>query len=529
MREVATKKNEKQVVAEPVVHDIPVQEETVVTWDGPDDPNNPQNFSFGRKCSITFVICLLTICTTFASSAPAIASQRLIEQFGITEEVSDLVTTLFLLGYVTGPIFWGSGSEIFGRQLVLLLSMTVYTILFIGQALATNIETVLILRFLSGTFGVAPLIVSGGLLADIWNSRGRGYAVNLFAGCVFLGPSFGPVVVSWIYWVLMIFAAACTLAGWLLLPETYAPVLLARKARRLRAADPIGNANLVAAHDKLDKSLRGIATRTIFHPWKMMAKEPILILLTAYMALLYGVLYALLEAFPVIFLVHRGFTVTQTGLIFIGIGVGGILTTLINLYFAYEFNKIVPKWKGFPPAEVRLPPAMIGSVILVLSALWLGWSGFYLSVPWYVASLSFATSTVFVGMSLSLIFIAFLVYIVDTYLMLSASALASSTMVRSVVGAAFPLFTTQMYENLGIQWASTLIACISLLMAPIPFLFYKYGAKIRERSQFAPCFDLKIAKELAAEEAEARDSGSSGDVKSQKVRGEFHCLFRHAG
>ncbi|KIK56943.1 hypothetical protein GYMLUDRAFT_173629 [Collybiopsis luxurians FD-317 M1] len=504
------KSNGKQVV-EPVVQPSRSDEEQTVSWDGPNDPNNPQNFSFGKKCTITFVICLLTINTTFASSAPAIAAGRLVERFDISREVANLVTTLFLLGYVLGPVFWGSGSEIFGRKRVILLSMTCYTILFVGHALATNIQTVLILRFLSGAFGVAPLITSGGTpsLSDIWDARGRSYAVNLFAGCVFLGPSIGPLVIGfaaadprlgweWVYWICLIFAGACTFLAFFLLPETFAPVLLAQKAKRLRSEDPINNANMFAPHDKLDKSLRGVASRTVVHPWRMMANEPILMLLTVYMALLYGVLYALFEAFPVIFAVHRGFTVTQTGLIFIGIGIGGVLTTLLNMYFATRVNKIIPRWKGFPPAEVRLPPAMIGSVMLVVSALWMGWTGYYTQVPWYVP----AISTVFVGMALSLIFIALIVYIVDTYLMYSASALASSTMIRSAVAAAFPLFTTQMYNNLGIQWASTLIALISLLMAPIPFLFYKYGAKIRERSKFAPCLDLKIAKQLAEEEAE---------------------------
>ena len=70
--------------------------------------------------------------------------------------------------------------------------------------------------------------------------------------------------------------------------------------------------------------------------------------------------------------------------------------------------------------------------------------------------------------------------------MYAASALAANTIVRSAVAAAFPLFTTKMYEVMGVQWASTLIGLVSLVLAPIPFLFFKYGAKIRERSRFVP-------------------------------------------
>jgi len=59
--------------------------------------------------------------------------------------------------------------------------------------------------------------------------------------------------------------------------------------------------------------------------------------------------------------------------------------------------------------------------------------------------------------------------------------------------------------QLGINWASTLIGLISLALAPIPFLFFKYGARIRTRSTFAPCIDLRIAKELAAEASVAAE------------------------
>jgi MFS transporter, DHA1 family, multidrug resistance protein len=71
--------------------------------------------------------------------------------------------------------------------------------------------------------------------------------------------------------------------------------------------------------------------------------------------------------------------------------------------------------------------------------------------------------------------------------MYSASAFAANMMVRSAVGAAFPLFTSQMFEEMGVNWASTLIGGAALLLAPMPFVFYKYGSRIRQKSKFAPC------------------------------------------
>lgn len=92
----------------------------------------------------------------------------------------------------------------------------------------------------------------------------------------------------------------------------------------------------------------------------------------------------------------------------------------------------------------------------------------------------------------------------DSYGIYAASALAAQTVSRSVLGFAFPLFSVDMYRNLGIHWATTILAFAAMLLAPVPFLFYKcvemqscwdvadrtllrfrYGERIRMRSKYA--------------------------------------------
>ncbi|KIK54761.1 hypothetical protein GYMLUDRAFT_176754 [Collybiopsis luxurians FD-317 M1] len=484
-----------------------------VTWDGPDDPENPHNWSKLRKWLLTILCAAMTVNVTFASSAPSSATSRIIEQFGISKEVSYLVTSVFLLGYVFGPFVAGPGSEIFGRKPVLAITMSSYTLFILGQIFAPNIQTLLVTRFFSGFFAVGPLTIGGGLLADIWSAEGRGSATSLFSASVFLGPVLGPLVGgfvaedmklkwNWIFWVMFIFAGTSTLAMIMLLPETYAPVLLAKKARRLRKASETEEEKerIFAEHEKQDFRPGPLIHRTLFRPFQMLLMEPILVLVTVYLSIVYGVLYALFEAFPVIFMERHGFSLTQNGLIFIGVGIGTTLGALTNYYFSLQYSKHIPRWKGFPPAEYRLYGAMVGAPILVVGAFWLGWTGEYASIHWAVP----AVATIVLGYAISLIFISFLSYLIDTYLMYSASAFSANTTIRSLVAAAFPLFTVQMYTNLGINWASTLVGLIGLVMAPSPFLFYKYGARIRASSKFAPCIDLKIAKELEEEENERK-------------------------
>ncbi|KAI0051196.1 MFS polyamine transporter [Auriscalpium vulgare] len=484
-----------------------------VTWDGPDDPLNPQNWSIRFKWWLTAVLSVMTVNTTCASSAPSSATLFIKHDLHTSTEVSYLVTSVFLIGYVFGPMFWGPGSELIGRRPIFIVTLTLYTLFYIGQAHAQNMTTLLVTRFLSGFFGCAPLTNGGGFMADIWDPINRGIATTVFAAACFLGPAIGPVVggyitVSslgwrWVFWVMMIFAGACTVLAFFCLPETYAPAILAAKAKRLRKLDPVGNKDVFAESERVQWSLKELLHRTILRPFKMLLVEPILLLITIYISVVYGVLYALFEAFPVIFIRTHGLSIPQDGLTFLGVGIGASIAMVINIYLLRPYPRLMKLWRGFPPAEIRLYGAMIGAPGLVVGALWLGWTGKYASVHWSAP----AVSAILIGMSVVLIFISFLTYVVDTYLMYAASAFAANTMVRSAVAAAFPLFTVQMFENLGIDWAGTLIAGIALLLAPIPFLFFKYGAHIRSKSKFAPCIDLKIAKEIAQEKEAAEFKG----------------------
>ncbi|KAI0296924.1 MFS polyamine transporter [Multifurca ochricompacta] len=485
-----------------------------VTWDGPDDPQNPKNWSYAYKWWVTLVVCIICLDVTFASSAPTSALHAVAHEMHVSTETANLVTTMFLIGYVVGPPIWGPGSELLGRKYVSLIALGIYAIFQVGQARAQNIGTLLVTRFLGGLFACAPLTNAGGIIADMWDPVGRGHALAIFTASVFIGPVLGPVIGGyittsnlgwrWIFWVLMICAGACTVFGFAFLPETYAPTLLAQKARRLRKLDPVANNGLLAESETKIWTPREILRLTILRPFTMMFVEPILALITIYISLVYGIVYSLFEAYPLIFIGKRGLTIPQNGLMFIGIGIGAVLSVFVTWFFSRSYPQLIKEWRGFPPPEKRLPMGMIAGPMLVIGTLWLGWTGNYASIPWYVPALG----TIFVGMSAILIFISFLSYILDSYITYAASAFAANTMIRSGVAAAFPLFTTQMFNGMGINWASTLIAGISLLLAPVPFIFYKYGPRIRAGSSFAPCTDLIIAKELAAE----REERKAGEV-----------------
>lgn len=76
-------------------------------------------------------------------------------------------------------------------------------------------------------------------------------------------------------------------------------------------------------------------------------------------------------------------------------------------------------------------------------------------------------------------------YLIDSYVIYAASVLAASAVIRSLFGAAFPLFTTYMYKDLGIHWASSIPAFLSLACMPFPYLFWRYGGAIRAKCKYA--------------------------------------------
>jgi hypothetical protein len=130
--------------------------------------------------------------------------------------------------------------------------------------------------------------------------------------------------------------------------------------------------------------------------------------------------------------------------------------------------------------EVRLPPSMVGGIALPIGLFWFAWTN-SASVHWMAP---IAAGAPF-GFGMVLVFLSVFNYLIDSYTIFAASVLAANSALRSLFGAAFPLFTTYMYSNLGIHWASSIPAFLSLICVPFPFILYKYGAQIRQRCTFA--------------------------------------------
>ncbi|EHA20273.1 hypothetical protein ASPNIDRAFT_51421 [Aspergillus niger ATCC 1015] len=462
----------------------------LVEWDGPNDPENPQNMPRWRKWLITMSLSFMTTWITFASSVFSTATIVTAEEFGVSTEVMILATSLVVFGFAVGPLFWSPLSELYGRRIPLFSGYAIFAIFQIPVAVAQNVETILVCRFLIGIFGCSPLAVVGGAMADFWDPVDRAVAIAAFASATFIGPVLGPIVGGyltdsylgwrWTAWITLIASGSFGLLAFIIVPETYAPVILQKRAARLRRET--GNEALHSLLDNTRPTMNDIVTKYLLRPVMMLFLEPILLLITLYLALVYGILYLFFEAYPVSFESVRGWTNEGiAGLPFIGILVGVLCgVALIIWQTKTRFARKLAKHGRVVPEE-RLIPMMVASVLLPAGLFWFGWTS-HPSTSWGAQ----VVAGVPIGMGILVIFMQGLNYIIDVYLMFANSAIAANTLVRSSLGGAFPLFATQMYNKLGVDWASSLLGFITVAMIPIPVLFFFYGKKLRAMSRFSP-------------------------------------------
>ncbi|KAG0697178.1 MFS polyamine transporter [Suillus ampliporus] len=428
----------------------------IVDWDGPNDPQNPKSaWSFRRKWAATAIVSSFTFISPVSSSMIAPATGQVAATFGIHNEViMALTTSIFVLAYAFGPLVLGPLSEIYGRSRVLQLSNLWYLVWNLGCGFAQTESQLLAFRFLAGLGGSAPMSIGGAVVGDCWRPEERGKAVAIFSLAPLLGPVIGPITGAWITelstwrWVFRatsIVDAAIQIIGLFFLQETYAPLLLERKAERIRRS-------MDAEKVPYKKSVpwRAIMIKSLIRPFALFVREPIVQLLGIYMGYLYGILYrrsfifrwtCLLTTMPSIFQGVYHQPVGIAGLHYIALGIGLTGASQLN---ANTMDKAHTHWIA-PDIGIML-----------------------------------------VGAGIILNFQCIQTYIIDSFTLHAASALATTTFLRSLAGFVFPLFAPAMYNALGFGKGDTIIVIVAIVIGcPAPWIFWHYGERIRNSSRYA--------------------------------------------
>ncbi|KAF2108573.1 major facilitator superfamily domain-containing protein, partial [Lophiotrema nucula] len=374
-------------------------------------------------------------------------------------------------------------SEAFGRKLSVVLPMSALMIFSFASATAKDLQTLLITRFFGGVFGSAPICNGGGVLADIWPAHQRGAAMMVWGLGVIVGPLSAPTVGAalvvnldktgwrWTEYLTGILLAAILIPSFVFIDESYPPVLLGRKASQIRHETK--NWAVRSKSQESQLTVQEVSRKYLIVPIEMLI-DPICFLISLYAAFVYAVIYLAIPAFPIEFQEVRHWNAVRGSLPFFAtiIGTfiaGGILLWGQKMYITRlvaNNNKVVP--------EARLFPMMVGSFFFPAGLFIMGWTS-DADIHW----IGWCFGAMCLGLGFFTIFQSALTYMVDTYLMLAASALAANMFLRSVLAGTFPLFANALLHNLGLNWGMSLLGFISAAMIPIPFLFYIYGKRIR--------------------------------------------------
>ncbi|CZS94866.1 probable benomyl/methotrexate resistance protein [Rhynchosporium agropyri] len=465
-----------------------------VVWDGGDmDPLNPRSMSKGRKWLVVIIVSLSSLCVTCTSSIYTLTYGQITEEFHCSRIVATLGLSFFIMGLGLGPMLLGPLSEFYGRRPIYWVSFTMFLIWIIPSAVAKNIQTMLVARFFDGLSGSAFLSVAGGTVGDMFNREQLQLPMLIYTASPFVGPSLGPLIGGfinqyidwrWTFYVLLIWSGANLGMIMLFVPETYHPILLRNKARKLR--QETGDEKWKSSMERNNKSIPKTIALSLQRPFQLLFLEPMVLNLCLFSAILLGILYLFFGAFPLVFTGNHGFSLSQVGLSFLGIFVGMVLAATTDPIWHKNYARLIRQREertgevGGSEPEYRLPPSICGAVLVPSGLFMFAWTT-YSSVHWIVPIIE---STIF-GMGTLLVFSGIFTFLVDAYPLYAASSLAANSFARSSFAAAFPLFGIQMYHTLGDQWATSLLAFLTLAMAPFPYIFFVYGKRIRGTSRFA--------------------------------------------
>ncbi|KEY69590.1 hypothetical protein S7711_06219 [Stachybotrys chartarum IBT 7711] len=451
----------------------------VVSWD--DDPNNAQNWSNAKKALNMSIITFLGFLPPLESSVIVPSVPLLRDDFHETRRpVTSLVVSIFVLGFAFGPILLAPLSELYGRRLILNIS-NIFTFAFsIASATAPNMASFIVFRFIAGSFGSGPMNIAGGSIADQISVERRGFAMSIFFVGIFVGPVIGHVPViggfiandlGWraVFWFMTIVRGVTTIASLVFLSESHAPTIQRMQARQLPQPAP------GAAVEKTPNT-KDVLFRSLTRPVRLLMLSPIVTGLSLYLALIYGYMYLLFTTFSTVFPEQYGFGVDTLGLAFLGLGTGCVLALLVLSWFSDWVQDWLTKKHGESKPEYRLLPMVLGIPFLPIGLFVYGWTTQY-KVHWIVPIIF----TGFAGAGLTLSFLPTQVYMIDAYTTYAASAMAATSIVRSIFGATLPLAGLPLYSSLGYGWGNSLLGFIAIVVSLLPLLFWRYGEALRKK------------------------------------------------
>ena len=280
-------------------------------------------------------------------------------------------------------------------------------------------------------------------------------------------------------WLFYIAAAVTGLATLLCIGirESRPSQLLIHRLRAIQKAT--GDNSLHIQNPDHTPSFGAFVQTSLFRPVRLFWTEPIVFIVSVMTAVAFGILYLFIEALQIVYGSY-GFSIQATSLAFIPLSIGLLFGIFMRLYDYRLIAKQKQQGHHLDPEDL-LTGFAVAAPVLAISLWWFAWTiPPRVHVPWIVSIIALCP----IGFAMNEFDSVLAVYMADSYALFAASAFASLTILRSTFSATFPLFARQMYEKVGANYASSILAGVATLACISPIILLRYGKRIRERSKF---------------------------------------------
>ncbi|KAF1996613.1 MFS general substrate transporter [Amniculicola lignicola CBS 123094] len=453
---------------------------------GPNDPANPMNWPLHRRLYASAVAWAMAFAVAFGLTCYTSALPQVIATFDVSMNRAIAGFSLYLFGIFFAPIYTPHLSERHGRSIIYLVSIFICGLFLLGAGVSKSFASLAVCRFFAGLAGGPCLVLIEGTFADIWAAETTNTYYAFLACASYFGAAAGPIAGNYITQASSTFRwasytpallALLVFAFGLGMPETYGREIPRRRNKNLGRMPP----NQAPAESGV--TIRQMATVTIVNPLKQLVLEPIVVIISFTLALNWAVTFQWFITVPVVLQTVYGFTPQKAGLAFIGAIGGAFLAGLFTIVIEQFIHR---SCKTAMPIEKRLIPAMYGSLMVTGSLFWIGWTA---DPKIHYLSPIFGTA-IFIWGSLSVL-ISFVTYLFDAYPPAGTlAALTAAACIRIAAAGIIPLVIVQAFTDLGGNWALSIFGFISIPCLAVPFVLYKWGPVLRERSPYTKSMSI---------------------------------------
>lgn len=262
-------------------------------------------------------------------------------------------------------------SELYGRKVPIIIAAFAFGVFSIGVAVAKDLQTIVICRFFCGFFGSCPLVVGGAIFADMFDNKTRGLAIATFSATIFIGPFLAPfiggfITISYLGWrwteyLTAIMGFTAFMLNLLFLEETYPPVILVSKASELRRRTK--NWGIHAKQEEIEVDIKELLVKNVSRPLRILFTEPVVLLLSLYMSLISGILYAFLTAYAIVFQEIHHQRPGLAGLNYFGMIIGEFVAFGVVIYMNRGYVRKLESNNNIPVPEWRLPLVIVAGIV----------------------------------------------------------------------------------------------------------------------------------------------------------------------